>query len=95
MQVVSLLMVKIYQLLSDRYHPVQIKSLRSMKVITIACGDAHTNALTKEGQLWTFGCGIYGQLGHGRKESSSVPQPVVELMGSCVSRVAAGRYLHI
>jgi len=33
-------------------------------VLTVACGGAHTLAVTKDGALWTFGNGQYGQLGH-------------------------------
>uniref|UniRef100_A0A914VPX8 HECT domain-containing protein n=1 Tax=Plectus sambesii TaxID=2011161 RepID=A0A914VPX8_9BILA len=76
---------------TDRHHPGHVKSLRSMKVVYVTCGDGHTAALTKEGRLFTFGADTYGQLGHGSQSHSIVPKPVLELMGSTVTRVACGR----
>ncbi|CAH1257647.1 RCCD1 [Branchiostoma lanceolatum] len=39
----------------------------------ISCGSRHTAALTKEGQLLTWGWGAYGQLGNGQTERCEVP----------------------
>lgn len=52
----------------------------------------HTVALTKEGGVFTFGAGVYGQLGHGSKANETLPRMVLELMGSTVTQVACGRY---
>ncbi|TRY88331.1 hypothetical protein DNTS_018819 [Danionella cerebrum] len=75
----------------DRAVPCHIKFLRSQKVVYISCGEEHTAALTKEGGLFTFGCGSKGQLGHDSIRNEPLPRRVMELMGSEVSQIACGR----
>uniref|UniRef100_A0A8C6KSS6 HECT and RLD domain containing E3 ubiquitin protein ligase 3 n=1 Tax=Nothobranchius furzeri TaxID=105023 RepID=A0A8C6KSS6_NOTFU len=77
---------------SDRAVPCHVKFLRSQKVVYISCGDEHTAALTKDGGLFTFGDGSWGQLGHGSTNNELLPRRVLELMGTEVSQVACGRH---
>ena len=44
--------------------PRLIELLQGIKIVQIACGDAHTVALTNEGRLFSWGGGGCGQLGH-------------------------------
>lgn len=76
----------------DRAVPCHIKFLRSQKVVYISCGDEHTAALTKDGGLFTFGDGSWGQLGHGSTNNEPLPRRVLELMGTEVSQIACGRH---
>ncbi|XP_037533808.1 probable E3 ubiquitin-protein ligase HERC4 [Nematolebias whitei] len=76
---------------NDRCHPVLLKSLRSQKVIYVSCGEDHTAALTKEGGVFTFGAGGYGQLGHNSTNHEINPRKVFELMGNVVTQIACGR----
>ncbi|XP_028632619.1 probable E3 ubiquitin-protein ligase HERC4 isoform X4 [Grammomys surdaster] len=76
---------------NDRYVPNLLKSLRSQKIVYICCGEDHTAALTKEGGVFTFGAGGYGQLGHNSTSHEINPRKVFELMGSIVTQVACGR----
>ncbi|XP_037327022.1 probable E3 ubiquitin-protein ligase HERC3 [Pungitius pungitius] len=75
----------------DRAVPCHIKFLRSQKVCYISCGNEHTAALTKDGGLFTFGEGSWGQLGHGSTNNELLPRRVLELMGSEVSQITCGR----
>ncbi|XP_062244132.1 probable E3 ubiquitin-protein ligase HERC3 [Platichthys flesus] len=75
----------------DRAVPCHIKFLRSQKVVYISCGDEHTAALTKDGGLFTFGDGSWGQLGHGSSNNELLPRRVLELMGTEVSQITCGR----
>nr|XP_033798714.1 probable E3 ubiquitin-protein ligase HERC4 isoform X2 [Geotrypetes seraphini] len=76
---------------NDKYYPVLLKSLRSQKIIHICCGEDHTAALTKEGGVFTFGAGGYGQLGHNSTNHEINPRKVFELMGNIVTQIACGR----
>uniref|UniRef100_A0A3Q1BZ25 HECT domain-containing protein n=1 Tax=Amphiprion ocellaris TaxID=80972 RepID=A0A3Q1BZ25_AMPOC len=76
----------------DRAVPCHIKFLRSQKVVYISCGNEHTAALTKDGGLFTFGDGSWGQLGHGSTNNELLPRRVLELMGTEVSQIACGRH---
>lgn len=76
----------------DRAVPCHIKFLRSQKVVYISCGDEHTAVLTKDGGLFTFGDGTWGQLGHGSTNNELLPRRVLELMGTEVSQIACGRH---
>ncbi|XP_029376575.1 probable E3 ubiquitin-protein ligase HERC4 isoform X4 [Echeneis naucrates] len=76
---------------NDRHFPALLKSLRSQRVIYISCGEDHTAALTKEGGVFTFGAGGYGQLGHNSTNHEINPRKVFELMGSVVTQIACGR----
>ncbi|NWR18802.1 HERC4 ligase, partial [Emberiza fucata] len=76
---------------TDRYVPTLLKSLRSQKVVHICCGEDHTAALTKEGGVFTFGAGGYGQLGHNSTSHEINPRKVFELMGSVVTQITCGR----
>jgi NIMA (never in mitosis gene a)-related kinase 9 len=60
------------------YTPVRISFFydRGLKIKKIACGDNHVIALTTDNQIFTWGCGEYGRLGHGDEENSSVPKKI-------------------
>ncbi|XP_062375181.1 probable E3 ubiquitin-protein ligase HERC4 [Sardina pilchardus] len=76
---------------NDRHFPVLLKTLRSQRVVYICCGEDHTAALTKEGGVFTFGAGGYGQLGHNSTNHEINPRKVFELMGNIVTQIACGR----
>ncbi|CAL8358068.1 unnamed protein product [Boreogadus saida] len=76
---------------NDRHSPTLLKSLRSQRVIYVCCGEDHTATLTKEGGVFTFGAGGYGQLGHNSTNHEINPRKVFELMGNEVTQIACGR----
>ena len=41
--------------------------------------------------MFTFGAGMYGQLGHGQLGHEYLPRKVPDLMGSEVTQIACGR----
>ncbi|NWZ36807.1 RPGR regulator, partial [Brachypodius atriceps] len=60
------------------------------KVNKVACGGEHTMVLT-ETDVYTFGLGQYGQLGHGTFVfESSVPKPVKHLKRHKICNIACG-----
>lgn len=58
--------------------------------VQIDCGYHHSAGVTDEGEVLTWGRGVFGQLGHGNVQSYSVPQPVEALMSQVVTSVACG-----
>ncbi len=42
----------------------------------VACGDAHSVAVTEEGTVWTWGCGEGGVLGHNDEDNRLAPARV-------------------
>ncbi len=53
-----------------------IESLRGKEVVSISCGGAHSAAITANGELYTWGKGRYGRLGHGDGEDQMRPRIV-------------------
>ena len=59
--------------------PRLVEALAGKKAVGAAAGYDHTAVWTEAGQLFTFGFGAYGQLGHGGQETVHVPRLVVAL----------------
>ncbi len=70
--------------------PRVIESLRGKDVVDIACGGAHSAVITAQGELYTFGKGRYGRLGHGDSDDQLKPKLVEALAGYRVVDVACG-----
>ncbi|CAL9775133.1 unnamed protein product [Musa acuminata subsp. burmannicoides] len=64
--------------------------LEGIHVSSVSCGPWHTAVVTSSGQLFTFGDGTFGVLGHGDRRSISVPREVGSLRGLCTVRAACG-----
>ncbi|XP_010673731.2 PH, RCC1 and FYVE domains-containing protein 1 isoform X2 [Beta vulgaris subsp. vulgaris] len=64
--------------------------LEGIHVSYISCGPWHTAVVTSSGQLYTFGDGTFGVLGHGDRKSVSIPREVESLRGLRTVRAACG-----
>ncbi|XP_040997959.1 PH, RCC1 and FYVE domains-containing protein 1-like [Juglans microcarpa x Juglans regia] len=64
--------------------------LEGLQVASVSCGPWHTALVTSTGQLFTFGDGTFGVLGHGDRESVSYPREVESLSGLRTIGVACG-----
>uniref|UniRef100_A0AAQ5Y1P7 BTB domain-containing protein n=1 Tax=Amphiprion ocellaris TaxID=80972 RepID=A0AAQ5Y1P7_AMPOC len=53
--------------------PCRIAALQGVNIIQVACGYAHTLALTDEGFVYAWGANSYGQLGTGNKSNQALP----------------------
>lgn len=60
--------------------PRVIESLRGVEVVDIAAGGAHSACITASGELFTWGKGRYGRLGHGDSEDQLKPKLVSDLL---------------
>uniref|UniRef100_A0A8C6U8S7 RCC1-like domain-containing protein n=1 Tax=Neogobius melanostomus TaxID=47308 RepID=A0A8C6U8S7_9GOBI len=73
-----------------RFNVCVVPALRNIGVSFISCGEAHTAVLTKCGQVWTFGDGSHGQLGHNSTANELKPR-LVEGLDGLASQIACGR----
>ncbi|BBM99881.1 hypothetical protein MPTK1_1g24610 [Marchantia polymorpha subsp. ruderalis] len=64
--------------------------LEGIRVSSIACGPWHTALVTSAGQLFTFGDGTFGVLGHNDTKSAYSPREVESLKGLKTVRAACG-----
>uniref|UniRef100_A0A8C6U3A9 RCC1-like domain-containing protein n=1 Tax=Neogobius melanostomus TaxID=47308 RepID=A0A8C6U3A9_9GOBI len=77
-----------------RFNVCVVPALRNIGVSFISCGEAHTAVLTKRGQVWTFGDGSHGQLGHNSTANELKPR-LVEGLDGVASQIACGRLENI
>ncbi|GFU31029.1 e3 ubiquitin-protein ligase HERC2, partial [Nephila pilipes] len=54
--------------------PRLILALKSKRIRDIACGSAHSAAISSSGELYTWGLGDYGRLGHGDLVTQTEPK---------------------
>ncbi|KAJ8938616.1 hypothetical protein NQ314_011425 [Rhamnusium bicolor] len=48
----------------NKMYPTQLRTLRNIRVRSIACGEEFSTFLTLDGGVFTCGAGMFGQLGH-------------------------------
>ncbi|XP_008307294.1 RCC1 and BTB domain-containing protein 2 isoform X1 [Cynoglossus semilaevis] len=56
--------------------PCRIAALQGINIVQVACGYAHTLALTDEGAVYAWGANSYGQLGTGNKSNQALPTQI-------------------
>lgn len=78
--------------LPDILRPQYIDALAGIRCVCVAAGELHSAAVTVDGDLYTWGDGFCGQLGHGDKGPCVTPQQVTKggLEDECVANVALG-----
>lgn len=70
--------------------PKLIESLRNKRIRDIACGSSHSAAITSSGELYTWGLGEYGRLGHGDNNTQLKPKRVEKMLPHRVVQIACG-----
>lgn len=61
--------------------PQIIELLRGIEVVKVSAGGAHSAAITADGELYTWGKGRYGRLGHTDSDDQMKPRLVEALLG--------------
>jgi alpha-tubulin suppressor-like RCC1 family protein len=56
--------------------PILVSTFRSIHIIQVAAGRAHTLALAEEGAVYSFGAGRDGRLGHGDMKDVGMPRQI-------------------
>ncbi|CAH0722311.1 unnamed protein product, partial [Brenthis ino] len=70
--------------------PMNIERLNTLGVVQVECGAQFSLALTRDGEVWTWGKGDYFRLGHGCDAHVRRPTIVEALRGRRVVHVAVG-----
>ncbi|XP_031717112.1 probable E3 ubiquitin-protein ligase HERC6 [Anarrhichthys ocellatus] len=73
-----------------RFNICMVPALRPLGVSFISCGEAHSAVLTKNGKVFTFGEGSYGQLGH-KSSANEVGPRLVKSLDGPASQISCGR----
>jgi hypothetical protein len=78
----------------NKFTPTLISYFRDNKIEIkqISCGGDHSLVLSKNGEVYSFGWGEYGQLGHNNTVSLNVPRKIA--LNDVIVQVAAGGYAH-
>ncbi|POM68765.1 Regulator of chromosome condensation (RCC1)-like protein [Phytophthora palmivora] len=66
------------------------KALHRTTIAMIACGAQHSLAITDAGELYTWGSGEDGRLGHGDMRDRAVPRKVMSLLRESVIGASCG-----
>ncbi|XP_020535787.1 PH, RCC1 and FYVE domains-containing protein 1 isoform X2 [Jatropha curcas] len=66
--------------------------LDGITILKAACGEWHVATISSSGQLFTYGDGTFGALGHGNLQSVYQPKEVESLKGLWVKSVACGSW---
>ncbi|XP_065850462.1 PH, RCC1 and FYVE domains-containing protein 1 [Euphorbia lathyris] len=77
----------------NQWLPYKISGpLDGITISKVSCGEWHTAIISASGQLFTYGDGTFGALGHGDVRSVFQPKEVESLKGLCVKTVACGTW---
>jgi len=68
--------------------PTPVPSMQERRIVSVATSDVHCLALSADGEVYSWGSGDDGSLGHGDNNAKAVPT-MIELL-SRVERIAAG-----
>ncbi|KAG3052826.1 hypothetical protein PC121_g17115 [Phytophthora cactorum] len=66
------------------------KALHRTTIAMVACGAQHSLAITDAGELYTWGSGEDGRLGHGDMRDRAVPRKVMSLLRESVASASCG-----
>ena len=70
--------------------PTPVAGLEGVDVVQVSASRHHVACVSRDGRVFTWGSGLYGQLGHGDRVTRFVPKMVEALRGVNVTAVAAG-----
>lgn len=75
----------------DRLSPTYLSALDGHEVVSVTCGADHTTAYSESfTQVYSWGWGDFGRLGHGNSSDLFTPQPIKALHGLRIKQIACG-----
>lgn len=75
-----------------QYTPKLLERLAGKRVVQLSACGFHTGCLTAEGELFTWGEGKFGRLGHGAERNCHSPRLVETLIGKKPRQVSCGGF---
>eukprot|EP00262_Sarcandra_glabra_P007883 TRINITY_DN20990_c0_g1_i1.p1 TRINITY_DN20990_c0_g1~~TRINITY_DN20990_c0_g1_i1.p1 ORF type:complete len:441 (+),score=87.48 TRINITY_DN20990_c0_g1_i1:226-1548(+) len=76
---------------ADRLFPTLLSALDGCEIVSITCGADHTTAYSESRmQVYSWGWGDFGRLGHGNSSDLFTPQPIKALQGIKIKQIACG-----
>eukprot|EP00899_Mesostigma_viride_P019612 jgi/Mesvir1/27652/Mv07379-RA.3 len=70
----------------DKWAPTQVMALEGQDIVQVAAGDQFSAALTREGGIYTWGCGDEGRLGHGANTGDQLEPRLITCAEGSFSR---------
>lgn len=70
--------------------PVMVQNTTALDICKVSCGPSHAALVTRGGEVYTWGNGTTGCLGHGICQHSGSPQQVVRLFRKGIKAVSCG-----
>ncbi|KZV19038.1 hypothetical protein F511_08466 [Dorcoceras hygrometricum] len=75
----------------DRFSPTLLSGLDGKGIVSVSCGSDHTAAYSdSEAQVYSWGWGDFGRLGHGHSSDLFSPQPIKAIRGLQIKQIACG-----
>uniref|UniRef100_A0A803PIG1 RCC1-like domain-containing protein n=1 Tax=Cannabis sativa TaxID=3483 RepID=A0A803PIG1_CANSA len=75
----------------DRLTPTQLSALDGLEISSVTCGADHTTAYSERHmEVYSWGWGDFGRLGHGNSSDLFTPQPIKALHGIRITQIACG-----
>jgi len=81
-----------HELNKDYLDPTIIQMLKGKRIQQVSCGESHSLAVSRFGDVYSWGRGKEGQLGHPQKSMSSPPDVIKSLLHERVTKVACGNF---
>ena len=72
--------------------PKKVEALAGQRVVAVSAGKNHSLALTADGSPWSWGVGLFGQLGHGDGQNQPLPKKIEAVAGQRVVAESAGAW---
>ncbi|NP_001288968.1 ultraviolet-B receptor UVR8 [Brassica rapa] len=75
----------------DRSSPTQLSALDEHQIVSVTCGADHTVAYSQSRlEVYSWGWGDFGRLGHGNSSDLFTPLPIKALHGVMIKQIACG-----
>jgi len=72
--------------------PRMVEALYGLRVVAMSAKGQHSMCVTEKGEMYTWGCGAFGRLGHGTEENTTVPTVVEALAKERIISISAGQH---